>query len=41
MSRKLEPWNYPHALGAMDRKHVWIIKPNNGGSYFVTISTHI
>ena len=33
--RKFEQrWNYPHVLGAIYGKHVRIIKPNNGGSYF-------
>ena len=34
-SRKCEQsWNYPHALSAIDGKHVRILKPKNGGSYF-------
>ena len=35
ISRKFEQrWNYSHVLGAIDGKHVRIIKFNNGGSYF-------
>ena len=35
ISRKFEErWNYPHALGAIDRKHMRIMKPNNDSSYF-------
>ena len=35
ISRKFEQrWYYPHTLGAIDGKHVRIVKPNNGGSYF-------
>ena len=35
ISRKFEqPWNCPHALGALDGKHVPSVKPNKGGSYF-------
>ena len=26
--------NYSHSLGAIDGKHLRILKPNNGGSYF-------
>ena len=35
ISRKFEQrWNEPHTLGAIYGKHVRIVKPNNGGSYF-------
>ena len=35
ISRKFERrWNYQHVLGAIDGKHVRIVKTNNGGSYF-------
>ena len=34
ISRKFEQrWNYPHVIGAIDGKQVWVVKPNNGGSY--------
>ena len=35
ISKKFETrWNYPHALGAIDGKHVTIRKPSSAGAYF-------
>ena len=35
VSKRLEDcWNYPHALGVIDGKHVRIQKPKNGGSFY-------
>jgi len=35
ISKKLEElWNYPHALGAIDGKHVRIQKPKTGGLFY-------
>ena len=35
ISKKFETrWNYPHALGPIDGKHVTIRKPSNAGCYY-------
>ena len=35
ISKKFETrWNYPHALGAIDGKHVTIRKPSHASSYY-------
>ena len=35
ISKKFEEkWNFPHALGVIDGKHVRIQKPKNGGSFY-------
>ena len=42
ISRKFEQRrNYSYALGVIDGKHKWIVKPNNGGSFFTNINTYI
>ena len=35
ISKKFEEkWNFPHALGAIDGRHVRIQKPKNGGLFY-------